>query len=286
MTPRWIDPDDFLRVRTAKYLEDCDSIITILKSQGEVELTNLHLPETRCWLPGIIEALLKRALVDPQRNKFTGTIYEPPLSASVFKNKPSARGSILYIGWLRKEGETRGFFEADDANLVFIAVLKCEWEFYRPAWMGDDIRRGGWLIKRFLRGTKWIYNPLMMVDKETKRVKREERWVRLERGLFRKSLSHVIKQGYKNLDKKPHPQSAKGCPVYPMPNNRTDFEKIDPLHQKWFRSYMSAEKLKFCEWCGRIFQAKRSDARACSRSYCKKALSRRGTVRTYVYKKR
>jgi len=42
---------------------------------------------------------------------------------------------------------------------------------------------------------------------------------------------------------------------------------------------------KKCENCGRLFLTKRSDSRACPMSACKKALSRRGTVRTYAYKK-
>ena len=72
---------------------------------------------------------------------------------------------------------------------------------------------------------------------------------------------------------------AQGCPIYPLPQNHAQYEKLNPEDKTLCRGYMDNENLKFCECCGRMFRAKRSDARACHMSACKKALSPTGIKR-------
>ncbi len=59
-------------------------------------------------------------------------------------------------------------------------------------------------------------------------------------------------------------------------------ERWQEYYKKWKRLQIEeGEAIKRCECCGREFIAKRSDARACHLSACKKALSRKKKLRTY-----
>jgi hypothetical protein len=192
----------------------------------------------------------------------------PKPSYLYHKSPVDLRTTILCIGWTGKGDDL--FLSRNPVRLVFIAVLHCEWGIVRPGWFGDDPRRGGRdVIKRLLRGVTWVYNPYDLDDE-----------------IPRKYVRGVIAEEKIRVCKRAAPTMAEGLPVYPPPKTKKDFEKLSEYDQRLFADYMIQNHLKFCENenCGRIFPAKRSDARACQMSACKKTLSKKIPIRNYKRK--
>ena len=193
------------------------------------------------------------------------------------------RTTILCAGWVGKEDDL--FLSRDpkrpweisismsrtgNRRLIFLAVLNCEWGTIRPKWWPqewrDDPRRssGENVIKRLLRGITWVYNPF-----------------NIDKARPREYIKKVIKEEKKRVCKRDPDRPFEGLTVYPPPKTKTDFDKLHEHDRRDFARFMEMENMKWCEWCGRRFVATRSDARACPRSACKKALSQKSPIRKY-----
>jgi hypothetical protein len=303
-----------------KYIDD---LKVRYKLKYKLESTNLYSDDARGWLPSISEALTqsipykkekpfsftdKKTICYDNTKKIKGAVYCPQMRSP--KDSKFSKIPMLCIGWF--DNGFDDFFEVEDPkNLVFLAILKGEWGFHTISAESD---KSYWVIKRLYRGIKWIYNPYGIVDHKIRAgvnnaikkpsLKNDINWNKIKAkykpGLFHKpddekalrvefeknpkSFKTMYKE-YRLTAADSQFQPARGCPIYPLPQNREDYYRLDPEDQKLCTCYMIEEKLKFCDCCGRMFHAKRSDARACSMSACKKALSRKGTIRMYVYKK-
>ena len=194
------------------------------------------------------------------------------------------RTTILCAGWVGKEDDL--FLSRDperpweisismsrtgDRRLIFLAVLNCEWFIIRPKWWPqewrDDPRRssGRSVIKRLLKGITWVFNPFGIGEK-----------------IPRAYISKVIKEEKKRVCERDLADTVEdGLTIYPQPETKADFDRLDEHDRRDYARFMERGNMKWCEWCGRRFVAKRSDARACPRSACKKALSQKSPVRKY-----